>query len=191
MPRIKSFDEEVVLKKAMNLFWRKGFYATSMQDVVDELGINRASIYDTFGDKKQLFLKALYYYRKTSLSDLKTFLYSQSSVKDGFLRLFLAMIDEIDKDIKGCFVVNTTTELTGHDDVIKLSIQENQIVFVDLFYDHLQTGVQRGEISPQKDLKALALFLFTLNNGIRVLLKTASSKEELKKMVRVSMTILD
>ncbi len=193
MPRIKSFDENVVLEKAMNLFWKKGFYATSMQDLVTHLEINRASIYDTYGDKMQLFLRAFTHYRKTSLSSLRTFLYSQHSVKEGFKNLFLNIADEAesDKDHKGCLVVNTATELAAHDEVIKSIIQNNQKTFVNLFKDHLKTGVENGEISPEKDLESLALFLFTLNNGIKVLNRTYDSKNNLKKMVENALTILD
>ncbi len=193
MPRIKSFDENEVLEKAMNLFWKNGFYATSMQDLVTHLQINRASIYDTYGDKMQLFLKAFSHYRRTSLSDLRTFLYSQNSVKGGLKKLFINIAKETqtDKDKKGCFVVNTTTELTAHDDVIKSIIQNNQDTFVNLFKDHLKTGVENGEISPDKDLESLALFLFTLNNGIKVLNRTNTSKKDMKKMVENALTILD
>ncbi len=193
MPRIKSFDENIILEKAMNLFWRQGFLATSMQDLVTELGINRASIYDTYGDKKQLFLKSFAHYRKTSMSNLKSFLYSQHSVKEGFKKMFLSLAEEVesDKDQKGCFVVNTTTELSAHDETIKSIIQDNRKMFVNLFYDHLKTGVERGEISSDKDLKAIALYLFTLNNGIKVLNRTNMSKKELKNMVEQALAILD
>lgn len=177
----------------MHLFWKNGFYATSMQDLVTHLQINRASIYDTYGDKMQLFLKAFSHYRKTSLSDLKMFLYSHNSVKEGFKKLFLSIAEEeeTDKGNIGCFVVNTTTELTAHDDVIKSIIQNNQDMFVNVFLDHLKRGVESGEISPEKDLESLALFLFTLNNGIKVLNRTNTSTTALKKMVESALTILD
>ncbi len=193
MPRIKAFDENEILEKAMQLFWKKGFYATSMQDLVSQLGINRASIYDTYGDKMQLFLKAFAHYRKTSLSGLKTFLYSQSSVKEGFKKLFLLIAQEaeFDKDHKGCFVVNTTTELAAHDDVIKSIVNENQKMFVNLFFDHLKTGVENGEISKDKDIKSLALFLFTLNNGMKVLNRTNTAKKDLEQMVVSALSVLD
>jgi TetR/AcrR family transcriptional repressor of nem operon len=54
MPRVKLFDENEVLNKAMNLFWKQGYSATSIQDLVSHLGINRASLYDTYGDKEKL-----------------------------------------------------------------------------------------------------------------------------------------
>ena len=64
MARTKDFDEDEVLTKAMNLFWLNGYNGTSMQDLVDGLGISRSSLYDTFGDKRSLFLKTLENYKK-------------------------------------------------------------------------------------------------------------------------------
>src|SRR6187402_2610436 len=65
MARTKDFDEKEVLKKAVYLFWDKGYNGTSMQELVDGLGISRSSLYDTFGDKHQLYLKALESYKQT------------------------------------------------------------------------------------------------------------------------------
>ena len=62
MPRPRAFDEESVLDNAMNIFWSKGFEATSIQDLVNETGLNRASMYASFGDKKALFLRVLDHY---------------------------------------------------------------------------------------------------------------------------------
>ena len=64
MPRTKQFDEKEVLKNAMELFWEKGFHATSIQDLVSHLGINRASLYDTYGGKDELFNTAFETYRQ-------------------------------------------------------------------------------------------------------------------------------
>ena len=71
MPRVKLFDQNEVLTKAMNLFWKQGYAATSVQDLVQHLGINRASLYDTFGDKDQLFKKSFELYRKQNKDGLK------------------------------------------------------------------------------------------------------------------------
>lgn len=72
MARVKEFDEDVVLDKAVALFWTKGYNGTSAQDLVDHLGISRSSLYGTYGDKHTLFLKALQRYReKNSAAFLK------------------------------------------------------------------------------------------------------------------------
>ena len=64
MARSKEFDEKQALRKAMELFWQQGYEKTSMQELVDYMGIHRRSIYDTFGDKRTLFLSALSYYEE-------------------------------------------------------------------------------------------------------------------------------
>src|SRR5512134_1716882 len=64
MVRTKQFDRHAVLDEAMEVFWERGFHATSIQDLVDRLGVNRQSLYDTYGGKDQLFLAALERYRE-------------------------------------------------------------------------------------------------------------------------------
>ncbi|MEM9921565.1 MAG: helix-turn-helix domain-containing protein, partial [Bacteroidota bacterium] len=76
MPRSKNFDRQEVLQKAVELFWQKGFHATSMQDLVDHLEINRGSMYNTFGGKEQLFQEALALYKKQTGQDSKDILSS-------------------------------------------------------------------------------------------------------------------
>jgi TetR/AcrR family transcriptional repressor of nem operon len=117
MPRVKLFNENDVLEKAMNLFWKKGYDATSIQDLVNHLGINRASLYDTFEGKKELFAKVFLLYRETNSNGLKQFLSSQDDIKLGFSKLFIQVIEQSKSDIhnKGCFVVNTTIEFIPND----------------------------------------------------------------------------
>ena len=131
MPRVKLFDESEVLTKAMNLFWKQGYAATSVQDLVSHLGINRASLYDTFGDKEQLFKKSFELYRKNNIEGLKQFFDTQNNVREGFARLFENAIEEAinDEDRKGCFVVNTTTELVPNDDSIAVTLEDNKSDF--------------------------------------------------------------
>ena len=81
MARNKAFEKEIVLEKAKELFWKQGFHATSVQNLVDHLGINRASIYDTFGGKNKLYETALESYRAENLIFLKEHLAKFESVK--------------------------------------------------------------------------------------------------------------
>ncbi|WP_046757053.1 TetR/AcrR family transcriptional regulator [Kordia jejudonensis] len=193
MPRVKKFNEEETLNKAMCLFWRNGFHATSMQDLVNYLGINRASIYDTYGGKKELFDKAFAHYRTTSRTQLKAFLESQESVKNGFKKLFENGISEAvcDTERKGCFVINVTTELVPNDEEMLNVIQENKVFMECTFHDFLQTGVDSGEISATKNLKNLASILHTFYNGMKVVSKTDPNEEELLTSVDTVLTLLD
>ena len=92
MPRTKQFKEEEVLAKAMMIFCKKGYHDTSIQHLVDQLGINRASLYDTFGGKKDLFDSAFEFYRKTGNEGLKDLLNSKEGVKETLRVIFRKVI---------------------------------------------------------------------------------------------------
>ncbi|MGA9238276.1 TetR/AcrR family transcriptional regulator [Robiginitalea sp.] len=193
MPRVKLFDENEVLAKAMNLFWKQGYAATSIQDLVSHLGINRGSLYDTFGDKEQLFKKSFALYRKTNIEGLKQFFENQSNVKDGFSILFDNAIEEAiqDKDRKGCFVVNTTTELIPNDASFTEVLESNKRDFEKLFLEYLKQGKASGQLKTAKDLESIAGLFYTLYNGIRVVSKVQPDKKKLKDTVNVALSLLD
>ncbi len=114
MPRVKLFDQEQVLQKAIELFWKKGYYATSINDLVQHLGLSRSSLYDTFGDKHELFERAFEHYQKINSESLRQYLDSQDNVREGLRQLFEKAIDTAlqDPDHKGCLMVNTPTLIT-------------------------------------------------------------------------------
>jgi TetR/AcrR family transcriptional repressor of nem operon len=193
MPRVKKFNEEETLQKAMCLFWRNGFHATSMQDLVNYLGINRASIYDTYGGKKELFDSAFAQYRSHSKEQLQTFFENQESVKEGFRSLFKGSISEAinDVDRKGCFVVNVATELVPNDETMLTVIQENKDFIEETFANFLQTGIDSGEISSDKNIQNIASLLHTFLNGLKVVSKTDSDEERLLSSVDTMLSVLD
>lgn len=192
MPRTKQFNEEEVLKKAMELFWEKGFHATSIQDLVSHLGINRASLYDTFGGKDILFDKAFAHYRKGATDWLNGIFESAETVKGGFQKLFDSAIKESVEDEcrRGCFVVNTTTELVpGDEDLLKV-LSENKSNLESLFLLQIQKGIDSGEFASSMDAKGVASMIFTFYNGLRVVAKVDPNPIELKKMVEAALSVL-
>ena len=193
MPRVKQFCEVDVLTKAMALFWKKGYHATSIQDLVDHLGINRASLYDTYGGKQALFEKAFALYRKTNTQGITDFLNGQPHVKTGLRKLFEKGIRDAlaDADRKGCFAVNATTELVPGDDKMRALLQENKATFEAVFFIFLQKGEARGDIPRGKDLRALAALIFTLYNGLQVITKIETDPERLLASVDAALAVLD
>lgn len=192
MPRVKLFDEKEVLTKAMNLFWKQGYSATSVQDLVSHLGINRASIYDTYGDKEQLFFKAFENYRQINTEWMTNFFQGEPDVKKGLRLLFEMAIDESlkDKDRKGCFVVNATTELVPGDEKVVQLLKQNRTIMEGLFYDYLKKGESEGQFAKGLDLKAMAALLFTIYNGIKVVTKVQRNKQELVDSVNLALSLL-
>ena len=127
MARTKDFDESEVLAKAIKLFWQKGYNGTSMQDLVDGLGISRSSIYDTFGDKHQLYLKALGTYRQNAIGVRDQILHASVPAKAAIRQLMDLTIDQMirDKQHKGCFLVNSAVENAPHDKEINAIVCQN------------------------------------------------------------------
>ncbi|NMM50692.1 TetR/AcrR family transcriptional regulator [Marinigracilibium pacificum] len=193
MTRKKNFDQDLVLEKAIELFWQKGFAATSMQDLVDHLGISRSSLYDTYGGKENLFKESFALYRSKNIERVKSFLESQPDVKEGLRKLFEYAIEESvnDEDRKGCFVVNTTTELVPSDNKLVPILKSNKASFENLFFEYLKKGEDSNQITKGKDLKSIASLLFTIYNGLKVVGKIAADKKSLTSSVSLVLSLLD
>lgn len=193
MPRVKLFDEKEVLEKAMHLFWKQGYHATSIQDLVNNLGINRASLYDTYGGKKLLFEKAFALYRSSNIDAIKKYLKSQPNIKDGFKNLFEMAIQQssLDKDSKGCFVVNSTIEFIPNEKEFSSLIQENKRQFEAVFHDYLLVGVESNQISGDKNLPSIATLFFTFYNGLKVVTKVDFDAALLSNSIDSLLSVLD
>ncbi len=193
MPRVKTFDQQQVLEKAMELFWEKGFAATSIQDLVSHLGINRASLYDTYGGKEELFCKSFELYRQKNTRAILEFLNNEPDVRKGLRSLFEMGIQEAiqDQGRKGCFVVNVTTELVPRDKKMLTVVRENKKNFEGIFLNYLQKGELENQFPEGKDLKAIASLLFTLYNGLKVVSKVEPEKEQMQRTVSTALSLLD
>ena len=116
MARPKAFAEQDALHAAMETFWHKGYHHTSMQDLVDSMGINRASLYDTFTDKHTLYLNALEHYRALNCADIADAIASSDTATGKIRAIFERTIAETldDSARKGCFMTNATLEMLPH-----------------------------------------------------------------------------
>lgn len=115
MARSKEFDIDDVLLKAMTIFWQQGYEKTSMQDLVAYMGIHKRSMYDTFGDKHTLYIKALERFAALQSSRLESRIEGITSAKAAIRLLFEATIYRSEEEPKGCMLVNTAVELSNHD----------------------------------------------------------------------------
>ena len=193
MPRTKQFDEAAVLTKAMHLFWEKGYHATSVSDLVQALGINRASLYDTFGDKQQLFERAFTEYRAINRERIQAVFNQHESVRAGLEALLLGSLEaELSTEQpRGCFAVNLSTQVSPKDDRLTELLFENQRFFEKVFAEYLQKGVEQGELSKQKDLAELASYLYTLYAGTKVIARTHPDPVSLGGIVQTGLRVLD
>lgn len=192
MARPRAFDEETVLDRAVNLFWHRGYEATSVQDLVDGLGINRASLYDSFGDKYALYRKALDRYRQTHQAGLCTLLTTDQPAIEVLQTLFDQTIQATvdDPDHKGCFMVNSAIELAPHDPEVAKVVADNQRVFEETLATLIERGQHEGTITRGHSAPNLARFVFNTINGLKVLGKVQPKRDSLTAVVTVAMASL-
>lgn len=170
MPKSTLFDKSQVMDQVTELFWRKGFHATSMQDLVDTTGLNRSSIYNTFGDKLQLFEEALKHYQKMQQEVTKSSLNMCSSPLESIKSFFYTVLRNIDqdKDKRGCLLSNCTTEMANSDAKIRAFLVDNRDRTVDILKKHLEEAQENGEVDGTKDAYISALYLYTSLHGLQI-----------------------
>ena len=193
MPKVKQFDEADVLGKAKKVFTEKGYNGTSMDDLVQATGLSRSSIYDTFGDKHGLFLKALQQYRCNSQSDLQQLLEKTDSPKEKIRLVFDATVKSIlrDKERMGCMLLNVSMELSCSDKEVAAVASENMEEMEQLFAEWVKKGQARGEISRTFSSKALARHLYNGITGLRVVGRSRPEPDALRDVVKITLSILD
>lgn len=191
MGRHYEFDREQNLTKAMQIFWKKGYKATSMKDLVDEMGIQPGSIYNSYGDKHTLFLESIKHYGEVVTSNTLKVLNGGPSPVQNIKRFFTDMIERpYDKRSIGCLVVNSVVELAPHDE--QTAEVANGILnkIESAFYDCLHRAQELGEISPESNTKALASYFASSTHGLLVMGKSNASTEQMKDIVDVMLSTL-
>jgi TetR/AcrR family transcriptional repressor of nem operon len=193
MARTKDFDEKEVLGKAVDVFWHKGYNGTSMQDLVDGLGISRSSLYDTYGDKHTLFMKALESYQSDNADKFRAIIGSGESAKETIKKLLEFITGELlcDQKQKGCFMVNAEVEVAPHDEKVNQLVCQNDQQVEDAFYFVIKKGQESGEITNQQDARALARFTFNTVKGIQVTAKSTTDKAVFDDIIKLAVAVLD
>ncbi|UFJ39456.1 TetR/AcrR family transcriptional regulator [Brevibacillus humidisoli] len=168
----------------MLVFWKKGYDATSIPDLLNEMGLSRSSLYETFTDKETLYLEAIQHYKKIN-QNKRNLLVHAPSAKVGIRQYFdrhIASAFSVDLP-KGCLVTNATIGLDSPDEQLRKFIQDNFEELEQAFYELLRKGQQTGEIDSAKDIKVLSLLLLNLNHSINVLSKVKTDKTVFYDMV--------
>jgi TetR/AcrR family transcriptional repressor of nem operon len=192
MARTKDFDESEVLNKAVSVFWLKGYNGTSMQDLVDSLGISRSSLYDTYGDKHTLYLKALEFYQNTSGSAMYNIATNATSSREAIKQLLELVVNNLlsDKQHKGCFMVNAEVEVAPHDIEVRDMLCKNEKQIEEAFHLAIQKGQQSGEITNRQDAMAITRFFLTTIKGIQVSAKSTTDKAYFDDIIKTALSVL-
>ncbi|MFI6085780.1 TetR/AcrR family transcriptional regulator [Streptomyces sp. NPDC051217] len=190
MPRPRNFDEQDVVDRAMELFWTRGYEATSVSDLTAELGVHPGSLYRTFGDKHALFLRALAHYRDSRAQALAPTLLSGGPVLPRIRAVLIGWIElaaEQDSP-RGCLIANAAGELLPADQEVAGSVSDILSVIEDGFLQGLRAAARHGEVSEVLDLPSCAAMLTMLLEGLQVLVKADSDPRRLIAAVDTALT---
>lgn len=193
--RTKEFETDEIADAAMQVFWRRGYAASSVQDLVDGTGLSRSSLYSTFQNKQGLYQTALQRYELlTTLNNVK--LLSGSGSPKALIRQLLVNVveDELnDSEHKGCLVANACLELAGHDADVSQFVVSNLQKLQHALENLLIKAQQSGEIASIQNPRALASFFLNTMQGLRVLGKGSpheQRKQCLMDVVEVALNVL-
>ena len=174
------------LQKRWSFFWEKGYAATSLSDLTSRLGIGKGSFYDTFGSKKELFNRSLELYGQYGFDTLEAILAEKSNPIEG-IRYFLNKHTELmlcDPSSKGCFLANSTTELSD-DALIQEYLNEHNQTMRAKLVEYLK----KGDFS--LDLDTLADTIITQLTGISVMSRIIKDKNRFKESNELFMRLID
>lgn len=188
MARNKEYNDIEVLQKAMELFWKQGYEKTSMQGLVTYTGIHRRSMYDSFGDKHSLFMKALEHYNEEVENKIIMEIKPLDSATQAIRHIFEMAIQQTPS---GCLTVNSAVELSLHDEEVAEKVKESFGKTEHLLYELVLRGQKSGELAEHHDAERLSEFLHNSLVGLRVLAKTTNDNRKLENIIDMTLSILD
>jgi len=192
MARPREFDPDKALDKAMRLFWKKGYFDTSIRDIVAETGVSHAGLYGTFGNKSDLFVAALERYEKTVIQKMFAVLDSPHSSKPE-IEVFFKQLPQMAKTTEfqaGCLMCNTATELACCDDKIAEKIQKSFDSRSTFFRNALIRAKQKGEVKKDLDTDAVSDFLTAMLYAGATMVRSKSPPEKIQNMLETMLTVL-
>lgn len=192
MPWQKTFDTDEALERAMHAFWARGYEATSVQDLLDTMGLNRGSLYATFGDKRSLFIRALRHYdavyRRAWVSTLAQRGSPRKAITGAFEDVIATVLDTGSRD--GCLLINTALELSPHDPEIRDIVGQGLAEMEAFFHEMIENGQASREIAADIDPVETARALLGLFIGFRVLSRSRPEETLLRSIANQAEALL-
>lgn len=193
MGRPREFDTTEALDKATQVFWLKGYEATSLNDLIQAMGISKSSFYETYGSKQSLFLSSIDHYATTALKDMVMTLESDMPGREAIAQVFLNTANRFITNATpmGCFLSNSAAELAPDCEPTKEKVVGYFHCAEEAFTKAVERGQKEGTITKDQDAKALGRFLVSSMNGLQVVGKANQDAETLKDIVAAIIKSLD
>lgn len=183
MARPRKFDEDVVVAAARDEFWRRGYTATSIDDLTAATGLGKGSLYGAFGDKHALYLRALDEYIATSIDVVRAQLRDPAhTARDRIVHHIRAQAKAIaaDTGLRGCMMAKSAAELAATDDAVEQRVGRAYTVWRDELADCIREAQRDGAVDAQQNPRALATTLLAFLRGQEALHKGGVTAAQLK-----------
>ncbi|MEH6467843.1 MAG: TetR/AcrR family transcriptional regulator [Porticoccus sp.] len=190
--RPREFDIDRALEAATQQFWASGYEATSLQDLLKIMRLSKSSLYQTFGNKHELFVSCIDRYQQTIVNVLSEQLANSISV-ERFLHDFLDGVISEAKNRgtrKGCFLVNTANELSQRDAIISRAVSVGTGNLAEVFRQAIEQGKQQKELDSALPTENLVDYLMTSVSGLRTMVKVGADVASLQPVVQLIMQTL-
>lgn len=187
-----TFNKQKALSDVTQLFWLQGYEGTSVQQILNCMGLNRSSMYSAFGDKRSLFLQSLAQFSELSRVACTPLLQIDDprvAVTQFYNLVFFSLNDEQRK--RGCLLVNTILEQSGLDEGLASFAAEKLSEVEASFKYCFESAQAKGKISKDSDPAALAAFFMTLTKGLRVSAREGCEEAEMHRLINMSLSIIN
>ena len=155
MARTIEFNEEEAIKKAMDVFWKKGYNGASMRDLTSAMQINSSSLYNTIGDKRQLFVKCIRNYTEGRMADARAFAAKSKSPLKTIITFINDSVNVILYSNNSCLAIKTTFELAADDKDVQAVLKADHDFTYGFIFDLVTRAMEKGEIKADQDADML------------------------------------
>ncbi len=188
----KQFDPAEALKAAIRVFWARGYEAASLSELTTEMGIGKKSLYDTFGNKRELFLKAIQAYSEANILSLREALLNEKSPYDNLKAMMQSWVEMHSKPkSKGCILGNNMADFDTNDAEVAQALHRKIEGIESVFVETLEKAIQSGEISPKINALNTARTLVCLSQGFALVGRVSEDAERMQGAISLITEHLD
>lgn len=191
MSRPREFDADAALRQCMDVFWTKGFHATSYEDLTTKTQVKKQSLYGVFKNKRELFLQSLQVYREQNIEFLKT----KTALEKSPVRKLEAICEAVlhkeeESGSRGCLIINSTLEFGSVDAEVSREVRLMWDQVEELIEQIVQDGQEQGSLTSRMNSRELAVHLNNVLGGVQVMEKSGASREQIAGVLHTTIELM-
>lgn len=188
----KQFCTDEALRQAMNVFWARGYEAASLSELMDAMGIGKKSLYDTYGNKRSLFLKACRQYGRDLSTQLRSKLLDSGSPLENLQKMFRMWASEHSKcGSGGCFIGTNIADFDSTDEEVAEALRKNLQIFEDVVHETIVKAQKLGEVQESVKAREFARMLTCLSQGAALVSRVVDSRAVFDGCFNTALTMLE